>query len=82
MEGYLPGCVSTSVFAMSMLFAFLILLSEIIKSDFNKLYASIKSIRARNNKADRVFRWGLSLVMITVIMIFKSNVEQFIYFQF
>jgi len=82
MDGYLPGGVRTSVFAMSMLFAFLILLSEIIKSDFNKLYASIKSIRARNNKADRVFRWGLSLVMITVIMIFKSNVEQFIYFQF
>lgn len=80
--GQLPGGVRASVFLMAMLFAFLILLIEILRSDFSSYYLSIKPIWARKEKAGRFLRWGLYFAMITVIIVFKSDVEQFIYFQF
>jgi D-alanyl-lipoteichoic acid acyltransferase DltB (MBOAT superfamily) len=81
-NGLTPGGMNDEIFMLSIFFAFIILLFEWLKNDFTSLYDSMEVSWYRNKITNRLFRWGLYLFAITIVIVFNNEVQEFIYFQF
>ena len=81
-NGLTPGGMNDEIFILSMFFAFVILLFELLKNDFTKVFDSMEASWYSNKITNRVFRWGLYLALITIVIVFNNEVQEFIYFQF
>lgn len=81
-NGSTPGGMQDEIFILVMIFAFVILIFEMFKNDFSKTYERIESVWYRNTSKFRVFRWALYFVLITIVIVFNNEVQEFIYFQF
>ena len=83
LSGGLPGgLIRDEIFQLVLIFIFIILLFEIIKHDFSNIFNKIESYWLSNNNINRIFRWAVYCILITIIIVFNSDVQQFIYFQF
>jgi D-alanyl-lipoteichoic acid acyltransferase DltB (MBOAT superfamily) len=74
--------IKEEVFFMVLFFIIIILLFEVIKNDFSNILNKIESFWLSNNNINRIFRWAIYFIVISIILIFKSSVQQFVYFQF
>ena len=82
LNGYLPGGVRNEIFLLVMIFIFVILAFEVIKHDFNNTYNKIEAFWLSNKSINKIFRWAVYCILITVVIVFNRDVQQFIYFQF
>jgi alginate O-acetyltransferase complex protein AlgI len=60
-------------------FILIFILIEIIQNDFGKLYQKLERSWLVSKQS---LRWGLYFLLISVIIVFNNDVQQFIYFQF
>jgi len=81
-NGFTPGGMSDAIFFLSIFFAFAILLFEFLKNDFVSLHDSIEAWWYGKSNMSRVIRWGLYVFLITIVIVFNNDVQEFIYFQF
>lgn len=80
--GAFPGGMQHSIFILVMFFAFVILILEIFKNDFSKHFDRIEDMWYGNSIIKRIMRWILYFGIITVVIVFNNEVQEFIYFQF
>jgi D-alanyl-lipoteichoic acid acyltransferase DltB (MBOAT superfamily) len=76
------GLIREEILYLVLIFVFVILLLEVIKNDFNGIFKKIESSWLSKNTTNRIFRWIVYCILIAIIIVFNSNVQQFIYFQF
>ena len=81
-NGLVPGGMNNDIFVLSMFFAFVILFFEWLKHDFNTAFERLENRWYGSRITQKAIRWGLYLIMITVVIVFNSEVQEFIYFQF
>jgi len=55
---------------------------EILQNDFNKTFTKINTFWLRDSYRGIVFRWAIYFALITVVIVFNKDVQQFIYFKF
>jgi len=82
LDGYMPGGVRNEIFILVLIFIFIILAFEVIKHDFSNTYNKIESFWLSNKNWNKIFRWAVYCILITIVIVFNSDVQQFIYFQF
>lgn len=82
LNGYLPGGVRQEIFLLVMIFIFIMLVFEVLKHDFSNIFNKIESFWLSNKFMNRVFRWAVYCIIITIVIVFNRDVQQFIYFQF
>jgi len=75
-----PDGIRMSIFILVLVFMFAFLMLEVLQNDFAKTYNKIESLWILNRS--RLFRWGLYIALITIVIVFSNDVQQFIYFQF
>lgn len=81
-NGYMLGGIREGIFILVMIFMFAILLVEIIKNDFHNTYSKLEFFWFDNKIKNRLYRWALYFFIITIVIVFNNDVQQFIYFQF
>jgi D-alanyl-lipoteichoic acid acyltransferase DltB (MBOAT superfamily) len=77
-----PGIIRIEIFQLVLVFIFIFLLFEVLKNDFSNIFNKIESYWLSNNIINRIFRWSVYCILITIILVFRNDVQQFIYFQF
>ncbi len=82
LSGTLPGGVRDEIFQLVMIFISVILIFEILKHDFSNSFDKIESYWSSKKSIFRIVRWAIYCILITIIIVFNSEVQQFIYFQF
>ncbi len=82
LSGTLPGAVRDEIFLLVMIFISVILIFEILKHDFSNRFDMIESYWSSKKNIFRIVRWAIYCILITIIIVFNSEVQQFIYFQF
>ena len=82
LSGTLPGGVRDEIFLLVMIFISVILIFEILKHDFSNRFDKIESYWSSKQNTFRIIRWAIYCILITIIIVFNSEVQQFIYFQF
>ncbi len=65
-----------------MLFVVTILVFETLKNDFGNTYSKIESLWFSNNIGNVALRWVLYFGLMTIILVFNKEVQEFIYFKF
>lgn len=70
------------IFILVTIFMGGLLFIEILKNDFLNIYNKMEYIWLNNDKKHQIFRWAIYFLIITVVIVFKNDVQQFIYFQF
>ncbi|MCK4829568.1 MBOAT family protein [bacterium] len=63
-------------------FMFIFLLFELIQNDYRDTYAKIMQFWHGETKKKMLFRWAIYYVIIILIFVTTSKVEQFVYIQF
>jgi len=81
-NGLFPGGMNKEIFILSMFFAFVILFFEVLKNDFSGLFDKLEARWYGTRIAPKFFRWALYFLMITIVIVFNNEVQEFIYFQF
>ena len=76
-----PPGIRVEIFIMVMLFVFLYLVYEIIKNDFPQSYVRLSTVWLRIG-SNIIVRWSVYFILLTIILVFNSEVQEFIYFQF
>ncbi|MBN1386920.1 MAG: MBOAT family protein [Bacteroidales bacterium] len=82
LSGTLPGGVRDEIFLLVMIFISVILIFEILKHDFGNIFDKIEFYWLSKKNTFRIVRWAIYCILITIIIVFNSEVQQFIYFQF
>ncbi|MCK5691772.1 MAG: MBOAT family protein [Bacteroidales bacterium] len=81
-EGYIPMGIRNEIYLLVMFFVLVLMAFEILQNDFGKVFSKIEGIWLGKKGGSIVFRWALYLLIITVVIVFNRDVQQFIYFQF
>jgi alginate O-acetyltransferase complex protein AlgI len=81
-EGIIPMGIRTEIYLLVMLFVVLLMAFEILENDFPKTFSKMEGFWRMNNNRGLIFRWALYLVVITVVIVFNKDVQQFVYFKF
>lgn len=81
-NGVTPGGMNHSIFILVLFFSLVILFFELLKNDFSKYFDGIATFWSENSIIKRTVRWAFYLVIITVVIVFNNEVQEFIYFQF
>lgn len=82
LEGYVPVGIRDEIYFLVMFFVILFMLFEILQNDFNRAYSRIESFWLRNSYRGITVRWALYFLLMTVVIVFNKDVQQFIYFKF
>ena len=82
LEGYVPVGIRDEIYFLVMFFVILFMLFEILQNDFNRAYSKIESFWLRNSYSGITVRWALYFLLMTVVIVFNKDVQQFIYFKF
>ena len=82
LNGFIPPGIREGIFILVLIFISIFLAFEIVQNDFSNTYNKIESFWYTNRNSIKFFRWVLYFLIITIVIIFKSDVQQFIYFQF
>ena len=81
-EGYAPMGIRTEIYLLVMFFVIVLMAFEIIREDFSTAISRFDVFWLRDNLRGQVFRWVLYLAVITVVIVFNKDVQQFVYFKF
>ncbi len=77
-----PVGIRVEVFILVLVFSISFLIFEIIQSDYSNTYNRIESFWNVNKTKNKLLRWALYFILITMVIVFNANVQQFIYHQF
>lgn len=69
-------------FILTMIFAICFLVFEVIKNDYCITYTKIEALWFGNTNRNRIFRWTIYFILVTFVIIFSSNGQEFLYFKF
>lgn len=81
-EAYIPMGIRNEIYLLVMLFVVVLMTFEIIQNDFGKAFTRIEAFWLGKQSWNTIFRWALYILVITVVIVFNRDVQQFIYFQF
>jgi D-alanyl-lipoteichoic acid acyltransferase DltB (MBOAT superfamily) len=81
-EGLIPVGIRTEIYFLVMFFVMVLMAFEILQNDFNKTFTKINTFWLRDSYRGIVFRWAIYFALITVVIVFNKDVQQFIYFKF
>lgn len=70
------------IFVLVLIFIIIFLLIETINSDFNNTYKKLEEYWLSNKIQFKLLRWFVYFLIITVVIVFNNEVQQFIYFKF
>jgi len=82
LESFIPMGVRNEIYLLVLFFVIVLMVLEIIQNDHEKTYSRLESYWLGKQRAGTVFRWALYLLIITVVIVFNKDVQQFVYFQF
>jgi len=82
LEGYIPMGIRNEIYLLVMFFVVVLMTFEIIRNDFGKAFTRIEAFWLGKQSWNTIFRWALYILVITIVIIFNKDVQQFIYFQF
>ena len=78
----IPMGIRNEIFLLVMFFVVILMAFEILENDFGKAFARLEKFWLGHKPVNVVFRWALYLLILTVVIVFNRDVQQFIYFQF
>lgn len=81
-EAYIPMGIRNEIYLLVMFFVVVLMTFEIIQNDFGKAFTRIEAFWLGKQSWNTIFRWALYILVITVVIVFNRDVQQFIYFQF
>lgn len=81
-EAYIPMGIRNEIYLLVMLFVVVLMTFEITQNDFGKAFTRIEAFWLGKQSWNTIFRWALYILVITVVIVFNRDVQQFIYFQF
>lgn len=82
LEGYVPVGIRDEIYILVLIFVVLFMIFEILQHDFNKTYSKIEAFWFHDSYRGSIVRWALYFLIMTVVIVFNKDVQQFIYFKF
>lgn len=74
--------IKSEIFFLVLIFILIFIGLEVLKNDFTDIYIKIESFWGENKSNNKVFRWAIYFSIITIVLVFSNEVQQFIYFKF
>jgi len=82
LEGVIPSGIRNEVYILVMFFVVILMAFEIFQNDFNKSFSRLEASWRSLKLTNTIFRWAVYLLILTLVIVFNRDVQQFIYFQF
>jgi len=82
LEFYIPMGIRTEIYLLVIFFVVVLMAFEILQNDFGKAFSKMETFWLSRKSGSTLIRWALYLLIITVVIIFNKDVQQFVYFQF
>lgn len=82
LEFFVPLGIRNEIYLLVIFFVLVLMALEIIQNDFGKAFSKLEAYWLGKQGMSTVVRWGLYLLIITVVIVFNKDVQQFVYFQF
>ena len=78
----IPMGIRNEIFILVMFFVVILMTFEILENDFGRTFKRMEQFWLSKKPVNVVFRWTLYLLILTVVIVFNRDVQQFIYFKF